>query len=58
MQIDNYNLLIDKIKAVLENDNLSDFECIEEIVCLFEDEGLAIDYRHDFVYCILKKILV
>lgn len=47
MQTD-YRELIEKIKAVLENDNLSDFECVEEIVCLFEDAGLNVDYRHDF----------
>lgn len=40
--------LLAKIKAVIENDSLSDFECIEEVVCLFEEHSIAIEYRHDF----------
>lgn len=40
--------LTEKMKSVLENDSLSDFECIEAIVCLFEENGVTIDYRHDF----------
>ena len=40
--------LLNKIKAVIENDSLSDFECIEETVCLFEEYGIGIESRHDF----------
>lgn len=40
--------LLDKIKAVIKNDSLSDFECIEEILCLFEEYGIGIENRHDF----------
>ena len=40
-----------KIKAILENDALTDSECyqqIEEIVCTFEELGSNGSSRHDF----------
>lgn len=40
-----------KIKAVLEDENLSDKECfmrIEKIICVFEDIGSDGGVRHDF----------
>lgn len=40
-----------KIKAILENDVLTDSECfqqIEEIVCTFEELGSGGGSRHDF----------
>ncbi len=40
-----------KIKAVLENEDLSDEECfmrIEKIICIFEDMGSSSGIRHDF----------
>ena len=40
-----------KIKAVLEDENLSDKECfmrIEKIICVFEDMGSDGGVRHDF----------
>lgn len=40
-----------KIKAILENDALTDSECfqqIEEIVCTFEELGSNGGSRHDF----------
>ena len=40
-----------KIKAILENDVLTDSECfqhIEEIVCTFEELGSGGGNRHDF----------
>ena len=40
-----------KIKAVIQNDSLSDNECfmkIEEIICLFEELGSGGGNRHDF----------
>ena len=40
-----------KIKAILENDALTDSECfqqIEEIVCTFEELGSGSCNRHDF----------
>ena len=39
---------LQKIKAVIENDSLSDFDCIEEIVCLLESMGSGGGSRHDF----------
>lgn len=37
-----------KIKAIIENDSLSDFDCVEEIVCVFESIGSNGGGRHDF----------
>lgn len=39
---------VKKIKAVIENDSLSDFECIEAIVCILEELGSGGGNRHDF----------
>ena len=42
---------LQKIKAILENEALSDEECfykIEEIVCVFEELGSDGGSRHDF----------
>ena len=43
--------VLEKIKAVLENDSLEDKDCfekIEKIVCVFEEEGSHCGSRHDF----------
>ena len=37
-----------KIKNVIENDSLSDFECVEEVVCILENIGSSGGNRHDF----------
>ncbi len=37
-----------RIKSVLENNALSDFECIEKIINIFEDIDCGIDGRHDY----------
>jgi len=39
---------LQKIKTIIENDSLSDFECVEEIVCVFEEFGSSGGNRHDF----------
>ena len=42
---------LQKIKAVIEDDNLEDESCfrkIEEIVCIFEEMGSSGGGRHDF----------
>lgn len=42
---------LEKIKAVVQDDSLSDGECfmrIEEIVCALEDLGSGGGPRHDF----------
>ena len=40
--------VLQKIKTIIEDDSLSDFECIEAIVCIFEDIGSSGGSRHDF----------
>jgi hypothetical protein len=37
-----------EIKNVLENDKLSDFDCIDQIIEIYASLGLAVSYRHDF----------
>jgi len=37
-----------QIKAIIDNDGLSDFDCIEKIVCVFEEIGSDGGRRHDF----------
>ena len=42
---------LQKIKAVIEDDNLEDESCfrkVEEIVCIFEEMGSSGGGRHDF----------
>ena len=36
-----------KIKELVENDSLNDFDCIEEIINVFDNIG-GVRYRHDF----------
>ncbi len=40
--------IINAIKEVLSNDDLSDFDAIEEIICIFEKHGIDTGNRHDF----------
>lgn len=50
VEIESYKAL-QKIKAIVENNSLSDKECfmrIEEIVCVLEDIGSDGGSRHDF----------
>ena len=39
---------LQKIKALIEDDGLSDFECVEEIICVLEEIGSLGGGRHDF----------
>ena len=39
---------LQKIKTVIEDDSLSDFECVERIVRIFESIGSDGGNRHDF----------
>ena len=39
---------LNEIKNILCNNNLSDFDAIEEIVCIFEEYGIDTGGRHDF----------
>ncbi len=41
-------ILLDKIRAVIQDDSLTDFDCVEKIVCLFENSGISAGNRHDF----------
>lgn len=47
VEMESYKTL-QKIKNIIEDDALSDFECIEKIVCVFEDIGSNGGGRHDF----------
>ena len=40
--------IIDKIKKVIADDSLSDFDAIEEIVCILERNNIYCGGRHDF----------
>lgn len=41
-------LALQKIKTIIGDDSLNDFECIEKIICLFEEMGSNGGSRHDF----------
>ena len=41
-------LILNKIKKVIEDDSLSDFEVVEEIVCILEENDIDCLSRHDF----------
>ena len=39
---------LQKIKTIIADDSLTDFECVEKIVCVFENIGSNGGSRHDF----------
>jgi len=39
---------LSEIKEIIKNPDLSDFEAIEEIVCVFEKYNIDFGSRHDF----------
>ena len=39
---------LQKIRQVLDNDELQDFECIDQIITILEDVGANGGSRHDF----------
>jgi len=41
-------IALQKIHAIIQNDSMNDFECIEEIVRVFEQLGSDGGNRHDF----------
>ncbi len=41
-------LILNKIKKVIADDSLSDFDAIEEIVCILEENNIDCGGRHDF----------
>ena len=40
--------MISEIQKVIKNENYSDFDAIEEIVCIFEKYNIDAGFRHDF----------
>ena len=40
--------MLEEIQKVIKNKDFSDFEAIEEIVCIFEKYHVDYGYRHDF----------
>lgn len=43
--------MLKKIQAIIRDDSLDDGDCfmrIEEIICLFEENGCSCNGRHDF----------
>lgn len=41
-------LILNKIKKVIADSSLSDFDTIEEIVCILEENNINCNGRHDF----------
>jgi len=39
---------LNEIQKVIKDESYSDFEAIEEIVCIFEKYNIAAGFRHDF----------
>ena len=40
--------MLSEIQNVIKSDGYSDFEAIEEIVCIFEKYNIDFGFRHDF----------
>ncbi len=40
--------MLSEIQKVIKDENLSDFDAIEEIVCIFEKYNIDFGVRHDF----------
>ena len=41
-------IILEKIKKIIADDSLSDFDAIEEIVCVLEENNIDCGTRHDF----------
>ena len=41
-------LMLSEIQSIIINENNSDFEVVEKIVCVFEKYGINFGNRHDF----------
>ncbi len=39
---------LSEIQKVIQNEDISDFDAIEEIVCIFEKYKISAGVRHDF----------
>ncbi len=40
-------MILDKVKNIVGDETLTDFEIVEEIVCIFEQNGIDCGTRHD-----------
>ena len=40
--------MLAEIQKVIQNEDYSDFEAIEEIVCIFEKYNISAGFRHEF----------
>lgn len=40
--------ILSEIQTTIRNENYSDFDVVEEIVCIFEKYNIDSGYRHDF----------
>ena len=40
--------MLSEIQKVIQNESYSDFDAIEEIVCIFEKYNIDSGFRHDF----------
>ncbi|MBE7015026.1 MAG: hypothetical protein E7419_07475 [Ruminococcaceae bacterium] len=41
-------MALGEIQKVIKDENYSDFDAIEEIVCIFEKYKISAGFRHDF----------
>ena len=41
-------IMLGEIQKVIGDDSLSDFDCVEKIVCIFERYKISTGGRHDF----------
>lgn len=41
-------IILEKIKKIIADESLSDFDAIEEIVCILEENNIDCGSRHDF----------
>ncbi len=39
---------LSEIQKVIQDENISDFDAVEEIVCIFEKYKIRVGIRHDF----------
>ncbi len=40
--------MLSEIQNVIQNESYSDFDAVEEIVCIFEKYNIDFGFRHDF----------
>ncbi len=42
--------MLREIQSIITDEECSDFEAVEKIVCLFENNNIDFGFRHDFLY--------